>query len=124
MENISLNMLPIDKDKYSLLDKILIRKDRLIANRQFQRIVAKVPFLSSISKSRAKGVFDLMAGFVYSQILLACVRVRLFEHLANGPLSLEELSKKVDMPIKGLERLLLGAPVSYTHLTLPTILRV
>jgi demethylspheroidene O-methyltransferase len=109
MENISLNMLPIDKDKYSLLDKILIRKDRLIANRQFQRIVAKVPFLSSISKSRAKGVFDLMAGFVYSQILLACVRVRLFEHLANGPLSLEELSKKVDMPIKGLERLLLGA---------------
>ena len=109
MENISLNMLPINKDKYSLLDKILIRKDRLIANRQFQRVVAKVPFLSSISKSRAKGVFDLMAGFVYSQILLACVRVRLFDHLSNGPLSLEELSKKVDMPIKGLERLLLGA---------------
>jgi demethylspheroidene O-methyltransferase len=50
-----------------------------------------------------------MAGFVYSQILLGCVRINLFEHLANGPLTIDELATKVDLPLKGLERLLLGA---------------
>jgi hypothetical protein len=30
-------------------------------------------------------LFDLVAGFVYSQVLLACVRLNLFEILAEGP---------------------------------------
>jgi demethylspheroidene O-methyltransferase len=109
MANVSLDMMPVEKESYSFLDRIFIYKDRLIANRKFQRIAARIPFINTISKSRAKDVFDLMAGFVYSQILLACVRIRLFEHLANGPLSLDELSLRVDLPVKGLERLLLGA---------------
>jgi demethylspheroidene O-methyltransferase len=33
----------------------------------------------------SRALFDLVAGFVYSQVLLACVRLRLFEHLADGP---------------------------------------
>ena len=32
-----------------------------------------------------RALFDLCAGFVYSQILFACVRLRLFDHLADGP---------------------------------------
>ncbi len=97
------------KDTYSLWDKLFIWKDRLIASRKFQRDASHIPIFSSISRKRAKGVFDLMAGFVYSQILLGCVRINLFEHLANGPLTIDELATKVDLPFKGLERLLLGA---------------
>ena len=109
MANSLSDMLPSQKEKYSLWDKLFIWKDRLIASRQFQRDVSRIPLLSSISQHRAKGVFDLMAGFVYSQILLGCVRINLFEHLANGPLTIDELATKVDLPFKGLERLLLGA---------------
>jgi len=109
MANSLSDMLPSQKEKYSLWDKLFIWKDRLIASRQFQRDVSRIPLLSSISQHRAKGVFDLMAGFVYSQILLGCVRINLFEHLANGPLTIDELAPKVDLPFKGLERLLLGA---------------
>jgi len=109
MANSLSDMLPSPKEKYSLWDKLFIWKDRLIASRQFQRDVSRIPLLSSISRHRAKGVFDLMAGFVYSQILLGCVRINLFEHLANGPLTIDELATKVDLPFKGLERLLLGA---------------
>jgi demethylspheroidene O-methyltransferase len=109
MEHLAVDHLPIQKERYSLLDQLFIHKDRLIAHRSFQRLVARIPVLREISKNRARGVFNLMAGFVYSQILLACVRVRLFEHLANGPLDITDLAKKIDLPLPGLERLLLGA---------------
>ncbi|MFM8769030.1 MAG: hypothetical protein ACKOD9_15145, partial [Rubrivivax sp.] len=39
--------------------------------------------------------FDLVAGFVYTQVLAACVRLDLFEHLSrSGPLSVEELARR------------------------------
>jgi len=109
MANTLSDIAPSSKDKYSLWDKLFIWKDRLIASRKFQRDASHIPIFSSISRHRAKGVFDLMAGFVYSQILLGCVRINLFEHLADGPLTIDELATKVDLPFKGLERLLLGA---------------
>ena len=64
--------LPL-KPEYGLWDRILIRRDQLIATKRFQRFAASVPIFRSISRSRASHLFDVMAGFVYSQILLACV---------------------------------------------------
>jgi demethylspheroidene O-methyltransferase len=46
-----------------------------------------------------------MSGFVYSQILLACVRLNVFNLLKNGPLNLEELSRLTHFPMKGLQTL-------------------
>ncbi|SMC41920.1 methyltransferase [Polynucleobacter kasalickyi] len=94
---------------YSIFDQIVIWKDRQIAKRSFQRLAAGIPIFRSISKTRANDVFDLMAGFVYSQILLACVQVELFQKLADGPKSQEELLSLIPLPPKGLERLLLAA---------------
>jgi demethylspheroidene O-methyltransferase len=103
--------MPADEQgaSYSLFDQIIIWKDRLIAKRSFQRLAAGIPIFRSISKTRANDVFDLMAGFVYSQILLACVQVNLFQKLADGPKSQEELLSLIPLPAKGLERLLLAA---------------
>ena len=95
--------------RYSLLDKLLIWKDQQIAKRGFQRLAASLPLVRGISKARANDVFDLMAGFVYSQLLLACVQVDLFKKLADGPKTKEELARLIPLPMKGLERLLLGA---------------
>jgi demethylspheroidene O-methyltransferase len=94
---------------YSIFDKVIIWKDRQIAKRSFQRFASGIPIFRSISKTRANDVFDLMAGFVYSQILLACVQVELFQKLADGPKSQEELLSLIPLPAKGLERLLLAA---------------
>ena len=105
--------LPFQADEqgvpYSIFDQIVIWKDRQIAKRSFQRLAAGIPIFRSISKTRANDVFDLMAGFVYSQILLACVQVELFQKLADGPKSQEELLNLIPLPAKGLERLLLAA---------------
>ncbi len=52
---------------------------------RFQRWAAASPLTRVVARRRAKALFDLCAGFVYSQILLACVRLRLFEILAARP---------------------------------------
>jgi len=96
--------LPV-KPAYGLWDRLLIFRDQLIASKRFQRFAASVPIFRSISRSRASNLFDVMAGFVYSQILLACVRLNVFNHLKNGPLNLEELSRVTHFPMKGLQTL-------------------
>jgi demethylspheroidene O-methyltransferase len=91
--------------EYGLWDRILIFRDQLIATKRFQRLAASLPIFRSISRSRASNLFDVMSGFVYSQILLACVRLNVFNLLKNGPLSLEELSRLTHFPMKGLQTL-------------------
>jgi demethylspheroidene O-methyltransferase len=55
-------------------------------------------------------VFDLMAGFVYSQVLLAAVRLRLFDHLADqGPQTQEALEAFMGLGARGTSRLLEAA---------------
>jgi demethylspheroidene O-methyltransferase len=62
-----------------------------------------------IARRRARGLFDLVAGFVYSQVLLACVRLRLFDILAQGPRSAVDLAAQLDLPADSTERLLAAA---------------
>ncbi|OJI04189.1 hypothetical protein AOC28_10355 [Polynucleobacter sp. MWH-Adler-W8] len=87
-------------------DRLFIYKDKLIANSRFQNTVAKIPFLRRIAKKRANQLFDVMAGFVYSQILLACIRLNLFNHLKNGPLTLEAIKNKCGLEQAPLKQLL------------------
>ena len=60
-------------------------RDRLLTSPEFQRRAARNWFLRPLVRRRARALFDLVSGFVYSQVLLGCVRVRAFEILAEGP---------------------------------------
>lgn len=63
-----------------------------------------------IARRRAAAVFDLMAGFVYSQVLLACVRLRLFDWLAEaGPQSVPAVAHRLGLDAPAAERLLRAA---------------
>lgn len=81
-------------------------RDRLLARPGFRRWAAAFPLTRPIARRRASEVFDLVAGFVYSQVLLACVRLRLFELLAEGPQTLEALARRMAVPAAGTRRLL------------------
>jgi len=52
---------------------------------------------------------DVCAGFVYSQILFACVRLKLFELLAEMPLTPAEIAARLCVPLESTERLLEAA---------------
>jgi demethylspheroidene O-methyltransferase len=87
-------------------------RDRLLMSRRFQRWAAGFPLTRPIAERRARALFDLCAGFVYSQVLLACVRLRLCELLAEeGPQTAAALAVRLDLPADGAARLL-GAAVA------------
>lgn len=63
-----------------------------------------------LARRRAAQLFDMMAGFVYSQVLLACIRLRLLDHLAEvGPQSQAALAAKLNLEPAATERLLRAA---------------
>ncbi len=84
-------------------------RDSVLTSPDFQRRAARSWWMRPIARRRARGLFDLVAGFVYSQVLLACVRLKLFDLLAQGPLDENELARRLDVPLDGLQRLLAAA---------------
>ncbi len=84
-------------------------RNRLLASPAFQRFAARFPLTRPIARRRARTLFDLVAGFTYSQILAACTETGLLELLANGPRDAEAIAVRLDLPLVGAERLLRGA---------------
>jgi demethylspheroidene O-methyltransferase len=81
-------------------------RDRLLASAEFRRQALRFPPARWVARRRARALFDLMAGFVYSQTLLACVRLGLFERLAARPMTVAALAAAVDLPAEATRRLL------------------
>lgn len=65
-----------------------------------------MPVVNRLSRKRAGELFDLCAGFVYSQVLYACVRGDLFGTLREGPRSVSMLAQRLEMPCASARRLL------------------
>ena len=92
-----------------LRDRIHARIDRWMTSDALYRWSTSNPVTRWITRRRARQVFDLMAGFVYSQVLLACVRLRVLETVAERPRTLDELAQLCNVPASGLQRLLNSA---------------
>jgi demethylspheroidene O-methyltransferase len=94
-----------------LIDRWIGWRNRLLSDPRFQRWAADFPLTRPIARSRAKGLFDLVAGFVYSQTLAACVRLDLFRLLKDGPMSVGALAERLDLSVEATARLM-GAAAS------------
>lgn len=93
----------------ALIDKWLDLRDRILSSARFQRAAIASPFLRPIARARASELFDLCAGFVYSQILFACVEADLFSALAETPRDAAWLAERADLSEAAAERLLRAA---------------
>ncbi len=80
-------------------------RNHLVANPRFQKLAASTPLVRVIARRKARDVFDLCSGFVYSQVLLACVRLGVFEKLQSGPEHLQDLAVDLQLPIPSARRL-------------------
>lgn len=92
-----------------MLDRLLALRDRWLASSRFQRWAAMLPFTRPIARRQARALFDLCAGFVYSQVLLACVRLRLFDVLAGSPCAPAVVAERTGLSPGAAERLLRAA---------------
>ncbi|MEO0342628.1 MAG: methyltransferase [Pseudomonadota bacterium] len=58
---------------------------KLLKNTKFRNWSARLPIIRRLVRRDQQKVFDLMAGFAYSQVLSAAVEVDLFAQLISGP---------------------------------------
>ena len=95
-----------EKRGITLGDRLFGLRNRLLANPRFQKWAAGFPLTRPIAQRRARALFDLCAGFVYSQVLQACVQLRLFDALLDGPHTLDVLCAQLSLAPDAATRLL------------------
>jgi demethylspheroidene O-methyltransferase len=96
----------------AFIDRLRALHARLVADPRFRRWAVRFPPTRPVARRQARILFDLCAGFVYSQVLLACVRLRLFDTLhAEGPMGAAALAPRWRMKEEAAARLL-GAAAS------------
>ncbi len=90
----------------STSDRWFRLRNRVLSNARFQYWAAKFPLTRGIARRRASALFDLCAGFVYSQVLFAAVKLDLFGALAAGPRTVDELAPRLGLRREAAQRLL------------------
>lgn len=79
-------------------ERWLAFRSRTVASPGFQRWAAGFPLTRPIARRNTRALFDLCAGFVYAQVLFACVRLDLFRLLRDGPLAPAAIARRLDLP--------------------------
>ncbi|TRW15364.1 methyltransferase domain-containing protein [Glacieibacterium frigidum] len=84
-------------------------RNRLLSSPRFQAWAGRFPLTRPRARAEAAQLFDLVAGFIHSQVLAAVVELRLCERLADGPQAEATLAKECDLPPDSMRRLLRAA---------------
>ncbi|MGZ6036711.1 MAG: hypothetical protein ACXWLG_14775, partial [Myxococcaceae bacterium] len=66
-----LEAVPAEASAESLADRWFRLRNRILSSPRFQRWAAEFPLFRWIARRRTLALFDLCAGFVYSQVLQA-----------------------------------------------------
>ena len=90
-------------------DRIRAVRDRLLSSDRFRRWATAFPLTRPLARRRARALFDLCGGFVYTQILFASVQLGLFDILSEGPQTPEILASRLSLPTDSTLRLLAAA---------------
>lgn len=71
---------------------------RLVASRRFQAWAARTPIVRRIARAEGAALFDVVAGFVNAQVLMALVELRVLHLLQDGPLGVAQIAQACDVP--------------------------
>jgi demethylspheroidene O-methyltransferase len=94
------------RDDLTLRTRWVMRRNATLGSARFQRWAARTPIVRGIARRRAAAQFDLVAGFVYSQILLAHVESGLIGFLAGELRSFDDIAAFLHLEADATERLL------------------
>ncbi len=100
---------PLSAGAPSALDQFKLKVDQWLSHPALYKFAISNPLTRWFAQRRTQQVFDVMAGFVHSQVLLSCTRLRIFEMLREQPLTVAELSTRVQIEPAALQRLIYAA---------------
>ena len=83
--------------------------NRLLTSAKFRAWAEKIPIFQSVARHHANSLFRIASGFIHSQVLLACVRLGIFERLRGGPLGVDAIADAVGLPGERVVHLLRAA---------------
>ena len=101
--------LAVGEPVESLSDRLFGWRNRLLANPDFHRKAIRNPFMRFMARRRARSLFDLCSGFVYSQILSSCVQLDLFTLLQPGPMHSNAIARAIGLDNEAADVLLRSA---------------
>jgi len=84
----------------SLYERYVSLRDRLTGDAGFRRWASRFFLTRWVARRHAQALFDLNTGFVYTQVLQACVRLDVFEAVRHGPLSLHQLALRTGLTVE------------------------
>lgn len=83
---------PSQDERPRLRDRVYAWQTRLLRSGRFQSLAARTPFAARLARKDGEALFDLVAGFLHSQILMAFVALELADHLSDRPRNVEALA--------------------------------
>jgi demethylspheroidene O-methyltransferase len=90
---------------------------RLVARPGFQRWAAAFPLTRRVVRAEGAALFDLVAGFCHSQVLLALVSLDVPARLLGGPVDEDDLARACEVPPERMRVLLrAGAAIGLLRL--------
>lgn len=102
-------MSTYNKSDFGWRGRWIAWRNAVLASPRFQAFASRCVLTRPVARRRARALFDLVAGFTYSQILAACVQTRLLELLADGPMDTAAIAARIDLPVNGALCLLRAA---------------
>jgi demethylspheroidene O-methyltransferase len=69
-------------------------RNRLVGSPGFQSWASRFPLTRGMTRREGEAMFDLVAGFVHSQVLMALVELGVLESLRDGPLTVKALAHR------------------------------
>lgn len=99
-------LAPDDVETPSLALRLRLWRNRMVARPGFRRWIARLPLLRAIGNAKANTLFRLTGGFIFSQVLLAGVRLGLYRALQNQALTTASLATQLAIPEERLRVLL------------------
>lgn len=91
------------KSELSFSQRLRQWRNGKIANPRFRRMVERFWLTRRFANKQANDLFKITAGFVYSQILFACVELKLFAFLFEGPKTIKQITNHVNANGRSLE---------------------
>lgn len=80
------------------LPSILLRfRNRLLSDPKFLAFAQRFPLTRPVARAKSLELFNLLAGFSYSQVLYACVSLRVLEHVGQAGISRVGLAAKTGL---------------------------